>query len=83
MADGQNDTKWQKFVESAFKAAGLPEVTADQLETGTYTNAEIAEKFRGNPIELLNLLMGVSNQGGPAEKRNILSLAVDMIKSGE
>lgn len=74
-----DEAKWQQFVETAFKAAGLPEVTENQLEPGTYTNAQIAEKMRGKPTKLLALLMQVSKTGGVAEKRSILSFAVDMV----
>ena len=74
----QNEEKWNEFVEKAFEAAGLPEVSEDQLETGTYTNAQVAEMYRNDPTRLLSLLMGVSNLGNPAEKRSILSFAVDM-----
>jgi hypothetical protein len=75
-----DDAKYQEFVTKAFIAAGLPEVEEHQLETGTYTNAQIAEKMRGDPRKLLSLLMGVSNMGkSQAEKRSILSFAVDMV----
>ncbi len=79
MSDQQEQKKWQNFVETAFKAADLPEVTEDQLEAGTYTNAQIAEKLRADPLKLISLLMGVSTLGGCAEKRSVLSFAVDMI----
>ncbi len=74
----EQEAKWQKFVETSFKAAGLSEVDQSQLETGTYTNAQIAEKLRDDPQKLLSLLMNVSNMGNEAEKRSILSFAVDM-----
>ncbi len=68
------EVQWQEFVKSQFEAAGLPEVDPSQLETGTYTNAQIAEKFRGRPEELRALLNRVPRTGNEAEKRNILSL---------
>jgi hypothetical protein len=73
------EARWQQFVDSAFNKAGLPEVESDRLETGTYTNAEIAEKFRNNPIKLLSLLMTVSELGDPDTKRSVLSFAVDKL----
>ena len=75
----EQQAKWQKFVDSAFQAADLPEVPEEQLEVGTYTNAQIAEKLQGDPMKLLSLLMGVSTMGGHAEKRSILSFAVDAV----
>ena len=74
----EQQVKWQKFVDSAFQAADLPEVPEEQLEVGTYTNAQIAEKLQGDPMKLLSLLMGVSTMGSHAEKRSILSFAVEM-----
>lgn len=70
--------KWAEFVESAFKAARLPEVEENQLETGTYTNAQIAEKV-GDPFRLMQLLMALPEGGGDASRRQILSFAVDML----
>ena len=75
------DAKWQNFVAAAFNAAELPEVGENDLELGTYTNAQIAEKLRGNPGRLLSLLMNVSKMGSPAQKRSILSFAVESIES--
>jgi hypothetical protein len=73
------DKQYQKLVEASFKAAGLPEVDEKDLETGTYTNAQIAEKLRGNPMKLVQLLMSLDAMGGDvATKRSILSFAVDM-----
>jgi len=81
MTDPQKEAKWQKFVESAFKTAKLPEVKEEELEIGTYTNAQVAEKFRDDPLGLLKLLMGLSKMGGGnASRRSILSFAVDMIE---
>ena len=81
MTNGQNEEKWEEFVEAAFKAADLPEVEEDRLETGTYTNAQIAEKLRDDPMKLMSLLMQIENMGGYAKKRSILSFAVDMVDS--
>jgi len=78
------EEKWQKLVNSAFEAAKLPEVTEDQLETGTYTNAQIAEKMRDKPVKFLSLLMDISQMGGGnASRRSILSFAVDMVDEEE
>ena len=75
-----NEEKWQKLVKTAFEAAGLPEVAEDQLEPGTYTNAQIAEKLRSNPARFVRMLMEVSELGNQAEKRSTLSFAVDLIE---
>ncbi len=73
------DKKYQQLVEKSFEAAGLPEVDVKDLETGTYTNAQIGEKLRSNPLKLVQLLMRLSVIGGDvASKRSILSFAVDM-----
>lgn len=77
-----DDAKYQAFVEKAFEAAGLPEIKEEDLEAGTYTNAQIAERLRNDPFQLLALLMRVSNLGNEAEKRSILSFAVDLIEEG-
>lgn len=79
----KDQEKWDKFVESAFAAANLPEVPEDQLEVGTYTNRQIAERFRDNPMGLLALLMQLPKGGGAASRRSILSFAVDMRDSEE
>lgn len=74
-----SDVEWQAFVESVFKAANMPEVEVDKLEAGTYTNAQIAQKLKANPERLFSLLAQVTNMGSPAEKRSVLSFAVDML----
>ncbi len=81
MALYQSDIKWYMLVAKAFKAAELPEVTKDQLEAGTYTNLEIAEKFRGDRMRLVMLLMNLPQAGGHASMRSILSFAVEQIES--
>ena len=83
MTDRQDNGEWQKFTEAVFKAADLPEVTEDQLEPGTYTNAQIAEKLRDDPIKFMGLMMDVSNMGNQVQKRSLLSFIVDMIVSKE
>lgn len=80
-APSADEAKWQKFVTIAFEAAKLPEVTEDQLEAGSYTNVQIAEKLRDDPLRLLSLLNGVSRMDSPVEKRSILSFAVDIVES--
>jgi len=72
------EEKWVAFVGAAFKAANLPDVPEDQLETGTYTNRQIADKFRSNPARLLGILMDLPG-GNDASKRAILSFVVDMV----
>ena len=77
--DKSPEEKWQEFADAAFEAAGLPEVSEDQLEVGTYTNAQISEMLHGNGEKLLALLMQVSDIGDDvAAKRSVLSFAVDM-----
>lgn len=76
-----DEVKWQRFVTTAFKAAELPEIAEDQLETGTYTNAQIAEKLRDDPMKLLSLLMGVSRMGSHLDKRSMLSFAIEITES--
>lgn len=82
MSEGDAQEKWDKFVESAFANANLPEVSEDQLETGTYTNRQIAERFRDEPLRLLGLLMSLPEGGGAASRRSVLSFAVDMMNNG-
>ena len=76
MADWLNTEKGQEFFKKAFETAGLPEVKEEDLETGTYTNRQIAEKC-ADPKDLLVLLMKLPG-GDPASKRSILSFAIDM-----
>ncbi|HUW24631.1 MAG TPA: hypothetical protein VMW04_03315 [Patescibacteria group bacterium] len=83
MASGERDlidpeTLWSAFVEAAFKAAGLPEVPADQLEIGTYTNAQIAERFRKNLLGFIAVLQNLP-EGDNASRRSILSFAAEMM----
>ena len=70
--------KGQKLIKSAFESAKLPEVEKSQLETGTYTNQQVAEKC-GDPAILVSLLMKLPINGGNASRRSILSFAVDLI----
>lgn len=81
MALYQSDQGWYQFVSSAFKAAGLPEFTKNELEAGTYTNLEIAEKFRNDKMRLVALLMHLPQSGGHASMRSVLSFAVENIES--
>ncbi len=69
---------FDEVAKTAFINAGIPEVEKEELETGTYTNAEMIEKMRTNPSKLLHLIMRVSEMGDAASKRSILSFAVDM-----
>lgn len=66
----------QEFFTKVFEAAGLPEVDEKDLEPGTYTNRQIAEKVV-SPEDLLFMLMGLLG-GCQASKRSILSFMVDM-----
>ena len=81
MALYQSDIKWYTLVAKAFETAGLPEFTKDELEAGTYTNLEIAEKFRDDPMRLVTLLMHLPQAGGHASMRSVLSFAVENIES--
>lgn len=83
MVDRDNsEEKWQKFVSAAFTAANLPDVPEDQLEVGTYTNAQIAEKFKDDPLKFVGILMKLSEMSGnDAEKRSILSFTADIYES--
>lgn len=76
-----DDEKWELFVEKAFAAADLPEVPVDMLEAGTYTNTQIAEKFRQDPVGLVALLMALPKNGSVASRRSILSFAVETIEA--
>ncbi|MFC1598842.1 hypothetical protein ACFL2U_02470 [Patescibacteria group bacterium] len=76
MPEWLDSEKGKELFEKAFETAGLPEVEERDLETGTYTNQQIAEKF-DDPKDLLVLLMKLPG-GDPASKRSILSFAVDM-----
>ncbi|KKS17365.1 MAG: hypothetical protein UU77_C0001G0025 [candidate division WWE3 bacterium GW2011_GWC1_41_7] len=68
----------RKFADSAFKAAGLEEPIGVPLETGTYSNEEIARKF-DDPRKFLVFLMHLENMGGSeASKRSIASITIDM-----
>ena len=72
----------QKLFEEMFKAADLPEVEESDLEPGTYTNQQIAEKF-GDPKDLILLLMKLPQGVGNASKRSTLSFAVDQYFSNK
>ena len=74
----ETEVKWTTFVKIAFNAVGLPDVPSDILETGTYTNMQIAERFRTQPAQLLDLLQQLP-KNNPAVSRGILSFRVDMI----
>ncbi len=76
MAHWSTTQKGKEFIEAAFKAANLPEVKETDLEPGTYTNQQIAEKV-DNPEKLLALLMGLPGNDR-ASKRSILSFAIEM-----
>lgn len=77
MATQFDEDKWRVLVKAAFDAAGLPEVDEKDLETGTYTNKQIAERFRDRPKKLIELLISVTGFGSEAERRSILSFVVD------
>ena len=68
--------KGKEFIERAFRAADLPEVNEADLEPGTYTNQQIAEKVK-NPVELLALLMNLPGDDR-ASNRSVLSFAAEM-----
>jgi hypothetical protein len=76
MPEWLNTKKGQDLVREAFKAAGMPEVKETDLETGTYTNQQIAEKFE-DPMMFLTMLMQLPGDD-PVVKRSVLSMAVDM-----
>lgn len=69
--------KGRQLVEETFAAAKLPEVDENELETGTYTNVQIARKC-DDPLNLVIILMNLPEDGGNASRRSILSFAVDM-----
>ncbi len=73
------EKKWQQFYKSQFDVIDLPEVEADQLSQGLYTNAQIAEYFKDNPFKLIPLLTIVEPNCDEYTKRSILSQAVDEI----
>ena len=71
--------KGKTLIKSAFDDAGMPEVTKDQLEVGTYTNADLAAFFN-DPMEFLMMTMKVSKSGdSPVSKRSVMSFAVEML----
>ena len=73
-----DEEKWQDFVDKAFKVIDLPEVDTEDLEVGTYTNAQIAEHFRKNSLGLVSLLDKLPGSS-VASRRSILSFVVDML----
>ncbi len=67
------------LIKSAFDDAGMHEVTKDQLEVGTYTNADLAAFF-SDPMEFLIMTTKMSKSGtSPVSKRSIMSFAVEML----
>ena len=66
------------LVAIAFETANLHEVDENELEIGTYTNAQVAVKC-SSPTQLVALLMKLPDGGGNASRRSVLSFAVDMI----
>lgn len=71
--------KWKKLVEDAFEAAGLPEVSEDQLEAGAYTNAQMIEKMKGKIFRLVDILLNVDSNYSPAYKRSVVSFTINLI----
>lgn len=67
----------KKLMAAAFEAAELPEVDETDLEIGTYTNLQLAEKS-GSPEKLLMLLMRLPREINSASRRSIMSFAVEM-----
>ena len=67
----------QELFEAIFKAVDLSEVEERDLEIGTYTNRQIAEKF-DDPRKLTAILMSLPNTS-PASKRSIMSFTVDLL----
>lgn len=78
--DPKKQAIWENLVHKSFVAAGLTEVDEKDLESGTYTNAQIAMALINDPMKLVQLLMDVEHIGNQAEKRSILSFAVDIIE---
>lgn len=74
--------KWQdteigkKFIAEVFAGAGMPEVEKKDLETGTYTNKELADFFPSG-LDLWHALHQLRFQADPIIKRSILSFAVE------
>ena len=84
-----DETKWydteqgKSLIKSAFDDAGMPEVTKDQLEVGTYTNADLATFF-SDPMDFLMMAMKMSGSvASPTSKRSIMSFAVEMLPRHE
>lgn len=77
-ADISGDDVWQKLLNTAFEAAGLPEVKEEELETGTYTNAQMISKVKEYPV-LLGLLLSLPKGASAASNRSVLSFAVDAL----
>lgn len=75
----ESERAWQVFAERAFAAVGLPEVDVSELKSGSYTNAQIAQKLRYLPNQLLIILMGTAQMGTPENRRDLLSAATDEI----
>lgn len=75
MSDWFDTEKGKELIEKAFETAGMPEVEEAELEPGTYTNLQLAQKA-GSPEKFVTLLMKLPD-GSPASKRSILSFAVE------
>ncbi len=70
---------YKQLIEKAFIETGLPEVSESQLETGTYTNAQIVEKLVKKLFVLFVLLARFREMNtDSATKRSMLSFAVEM-----
>lgn len=73
------DTKdGRSLADAAFKQAGLEEPKGVALETGTYSNEQIARKFEDS-LMLLYFLMQISKlNSSEASKRSVASFALDL-----
>ena len=69
----------EELFESMFETAELPEIDSKDLEPGTYTNRQIAEKF-DDPAELIEVLMSLPGNS-PASNRSVLSVYVKKMES--
>ena len=67
----------KRFLKTAFAKADLPEIKKKDLEPGTYTNLEIAERTKS--VEYLAQLLVMFIDELPEEKRALLSFAVKKI----
>jgi hypothetical protein len=75
-----DNEKDKALASSMFAVAGLTEHQSAKLDPGTYSNEEIARKFK-DPYKLLRFLMNLPRSESEVYNRSIASIALDKMFS--